>query len=230
MLPEIKMYKIEYDFIIKNYLDRRLWKKVWTLFIYKDNVFTLNLYEIDTENNKIRFKIKYNKLEYNSQIITYDVDNTPLNVLLQQVNGAIFRLIEDYERKEIKNLPEYIKIRNSIDEERDILRNIASNFLDENGVTNDDIREVYIDNYIDRNERIYDKLSEYEEDCKYTICTDMFIAFCKASKDESRLKTIYQKNKDKTRLTIIVSDVDSILNYLDTEEYQNDMVDLLESI
>ena len=230
MLPEIKMYKIDYEFIVKNYLDKRLWKKVWNLFVYKDNVFTLNLYEIDTENNKIRFKIRLNKLEYNTQIITYDVDNTPLNVLLQQINGAIFRLIEDYERKEIKNLPEYIKIRNSIDEERDVLRSIASDFLDENGVTNDDIREVYIESYINRNEHIYDKLCKYEEDCKYTICTDMFIVFCKASKDETRLKSIYQKNKDKTRLSIIVSEVDSFLDYLETEDYQNEMIDLLEGI
>ena len=61
MLPEIKVYKIDYDFIISNYLDKSLWKKKWNLFVYKDHVFTLNLYKIETETDRIVFKVSYNK-------------------------------------------------------------------------------------------------------------------------------------------------------------------------
>ena len=150
MLPEIKVYKIDYDFIVKNYLDRSLWKRIWNLFVYRDNVFTLNLYEIDTENNKIRFKVKFNKLQWNYESVTYDVDNTPLQVLLQQINGAMFRLIETYERYEIKELPIYEQADRAVREERERLRDIAKTFLDSEGVTNGDIRDAYIDKFVDK--------------------------------------------------------------------------------
>lgn len=39
MLPTIKVYEIDYDFIIKNYLDPKLWNKSWTVFVYRDFVF-----------------------------------------------------------------------------------------------------------------------------------------------------------------------------------------------
>ena len=52
MLPQVKIYSIDYSFIISNYLDKELWKMKWNLFVYKNNVFTLNLHSIDTKNNK----------------------------------------------------------------------------------------------------------------------------------------------------------------------------------
>ena len=77
MLPQIKVYEIDYDFIIKNYLDKELWQKKWTLFVYKDNVFTINLHSINCKNNAITFEINYNKLEHcwYSNTVDYYIDN-----------------------------------------------------------------------------------------------------------------------------------------------------------
>ena len=230
MLPELKVYKIDYEFIIKNYLDRNLWKKTWNLFIYRDNVFTLNLYEIDTENNKIRFKIRYNKLEYSYESIAYDVDNTSIKILLQQINGAIFRLMERYEECEIKQSQPYKQAENAVFEEREKLREIAKSFLDSEGVTNADIRDAYIDKFVDRNETMYWKREKVLETCKYTICTDIFIVFCKATKDEVRLERVENQNTNKTRLSVIESEVEAFLETLDTEDYENEMIDALESV
>lgn len=230
MLPELKVYKIDYEFIVKNYLDRNLWKKTWNLFIYRDNVFTLNLYEIDTENNKIRFKIRYNKLEHSYESITYDVDNTSIKILLQQINGAIFRLMERYEEYEIKQSQPYKQAENAIYEEREKLREIAKGFLDGEGVTNGDIRDAYIDKFVDRNETMYWKREKVLDTCKYTICTDMFIVFCKATKDEVRLERVENQNTNKVRLNVIESEVEAFLEALDTEDYENEMTEALESV
>ena len=230
MLPELKVYKIDYEFIIKNYLDRNLWKKVWNLFVYRDNVFTLNLYEIDTENNKIRFKIRYNKLEYSYESITYDVDNTSIKILLQQINGAVFRLMERYEEGEIKKSQPYKQAENAVYEEREKLREIAKSFLDSEGVTNDDIRDAYVDKFVDRNETMYWKREKVLDTCRYTVCTDMFIVFCKATKDDVRLGNVEKQNLDKSRLHIIESEVEAFLDTLDTEDYENEMIGALESV
>ena len=230
MLPELKVYKIDYEFIIKNYLDRNLWKKTWNLFIYRDNIFTLNLYEIDTENNKIRFKIKFNKLEWMYESITYDVDNTSIKILLQQINGAIFRLIERFEEREIKQSQPYKQAENAVFEEREKLREIARGFLDSEGVTNEDIRDAYIDKFVDRNETMYWKREKVLDTCRYTVCTDMFIVFCKATKDDVRLGNVEKQNLDKCRLRIIESEVETFLDTLDTEDYENEMIGALESV
>lgn len=230
MLPELKVYKIDYEFIIKNYLDRNLWKKTWNLFIYRDNIFTLNLYEIDTENNKIRFKIKYNKLEYSYESIAYDVDNTSIKILLQQINGAIFRLMERYEECEIKQSQPYKQAENAILEEREKLREIARGFLDSEGVTNEDIRDVYIEKFVDRNETMYWKREKVLDACRYTVCTDMFIVFCKATKDDVRLGNVEKQNSDKVKLSIINAEISAFLEELDGEDYENEMTGALESV
>ena len=230
MLPELKVYKIDYEFIIKNYLDRNLWKKTWNLFIYRDNIFTLNLYEIDTENNKIRFKIKYNKLEYSYESITYDVDNTSIKILLQQINGAMFRLIERFEESEIKKSEVYKQAENAVYEERERLREIARAFLDSEGVTNDAIRDAYIERYVDKNETMYWKREKVLDTCKYTVCTDMFLVFCKITKDLVRLDRVEEQNTNKNRLTIIEAEVEAFLEQLTTEDYENEMYDALESV
>ena len=230
MLPELKVYKIDYEFIVKNYLDINLWKKIWNLFAYRDKIFTLNLYEIDTENNKIRFKIKFNKLEYAYEIVTYDVDNASIKILLQQINGAIFRLMERFEEREIKQTQPYKQAENAVDEEREKLREIARNFLDSEGVTNEDIRDAYIDKFVDKNETMYWKREKVLDTCKYTVCTDMFVVFCKATKDEVRLGNVEKQNTNKTRLSVIESEVETFLETLETEDYENEMCDELESI
>ena len=51
----IKIYDIDYSFIIKNYLDREMWQKEWTLFVYGDKSFVIYLSSIDTRNNSIYF-------------------------------------------------------------------------------------------------------------------------------------------------------------------------------
>lgn len=57
MLPAIKVWKMDYSFIIKNYLNPALWQKTWTLFEYKDFVITIKLTKIETENMRIVFRL-----------------------------------------------------------------------------------------------------------------------------------------------------------------------------
>ena len=58
MVPIIKVYEMDYSFIIKNYLNPKLWDKIWTLFDYGDYVITLNMESIKTIDSVIVFCIK----------------------------------------------------------------------------------------------------------------------------------------------------------------------------
>ena len=36
VLPIIKVFDVDYSFIIKNYLDPKMWQKEWTLFLLEE--------------------------------------------------------------------------------------------------------------------------------------------------------------------------------------------------
>ena len=80
MLPTLKVYNIDYEFIIKNYLSPSLWKKIWTLLQYKEHIITLNLYKIMTKDNEIVFEIKYQGF-WGTEYITYNINNTSIKIL-----------------------------------------------------------------------------------------------------------------------------------------------------
>ena len=54
MVPAIKTYKIDYEFIIQNYTNPKLWDKIWTLLEFKKYVFTLMLDRIDVRKKQIQ--------------------------------------------------------------------------------------------------------------------------------------------------------------------------------
>lgn len=230
MLPKLKVYEIDYEFIIKNYLDKHLWKKIWTLFVFKEYVFTLNLYRIDTKNNKIEFEIKIQGHWY-TECITYDIENTSIKILKQQINGAIFRLIERLEESKIENTLGYKEILDTIESERETLREIAEEYLDDNSVTNEEIRDVYIDNYIDRNEKAYEKKQIYIDSMKYTVLTELYLIYCEVTRDTKRKQTILKANEDSyVKIAVITSEIEDFIKELESEDYRDNMSYMLEGI
>lgn len=230
MLPTLKIYNIDYEFIIKNYLSQSLWKKTWTLLHFKEHIITLNLYKIMTKDNEIVFEIKYQGF-WGTEYVNYNIANTSIKILKQQINGAMFRIIERYEENLIEATQGYKAIEDSKWEERSMLKDIARDFLDSNGVTNDEIREVYIDRYVDKNETVYARLSDYKRFSKFTLLTDLFLIFCEITSDSARMKTVVDANNGHTvRLALIESEVKEFMERLNTEEYATEMEYELESI
>ena len=229
MLPEIKVWKVDFEFIVSNYLDRSLWSKVWNLFTYKEHVFHINLYRIETNDNEIVFEIRKNGY-WDSELIGYNIENTPIKVLMKQINGAIFRLIASYERNLIKKTDGYKNIESARIVEEDKLRNIASNFLNNNGVTNEDIRDVYIDNYVKNNAKNDIRLQNYLDYYRYNYCTDMFITFCKATKDEDRLQMVKDSFRNTDNLIKIEAKVDEYMKELESGERDNELYNELEGL
>lgn len=232
--PQIKVYKIDYDFIIKNYTSPKLWDKIWNLFVYKNYVFTLNLSSINVKKKQIYFELKLNSALdiWNRNIETtcmYDIQNMDINDLKRIINNNMLSLIIRLEESFIESKDStYGYISNSRDDERDRLREIAEEFLDDNNVTNSEIRDVYIDYYVDNNETIYDQLRRCKETMKYNYLTDLYLMFAELTFDDDlKNKIIINQNKD---ITEIEEEVREFMEYLETEEYSEEMKDKLESI
>lgn len=225
----IKQFKIDYEFLISNYLDKSLWSKQWTLFVYRDHVFTLRLHSILTYSNSIIFDISYNKHSM-CELVLYNIDNTSIQILKQQINGAIFRLMESYERELIMSSQGYENIKDSLSIEEDILRDIAEQYLDECGVSNSDIRDAYIDSYVSTNSKIDSKLSEYLNQCKYTVLSEIMLVFTKITNDSPRYNNIMSQISNKKDIQKLEHEVKEIVTNLEDDEYIEDLKDELESV
>lgn len=190
--------------------------------MYKDFMIYLELYNISCKDKEITFKLYYNDKETTldnlSEYIRYNLQNSSLKILIQQINGAMFRLLEKKECRDIYETEIYKNVELSYCDEDDILREIAEDFLDSESVTNDNIREAYIDAYVYNNRVGDQKKSEVESNLKYIVDAEYFLVLTKAIKDDTRFEIVNDKIKNHTDL-----DIDELLKeakLLEEEDYE----------
>lgn len=234
----LKVYDVDYSFIIKNYLAPDLWEKTWTLFVYKNVRVNLQLYQIDVKKPiKIRFKITIQDENFNDyNFVTHDTENSNINVLKRQINGEISRLIEVMEKHYIRQEDGYKSLQNTYYDEEDRLRDIAKSYLDENGITLEDVRDAYIDKYVSDNSKGYTFMSNYVDGRKYKNKPDLWLIFYKAIKDDKKCEEIYKKVSSDIEFNNKMIEIKEYIDMLsddESDEYQewySDMTDCLEAI
>ena len=238
----IKVYDIDYTFIIKNYLDRELWKKEWTLFVYKDFVVKLRLANIKTISNTIEFEIKSNKESVwdsydwttykNYTSVSHNLENSNIEILKKQINTAIRILIDNYEMGLITKEDGYEEIYDFIYNKKQKLREIAEEFLDDNDVSNNDIREAYIDRYVSDNIRNEENnlYCSYRNSRQYNVATDLQLIYCEITKNEERKREIL--NNIDGKIDEIMEKIKEELKLINDndEDYIDTLKDNLESI
>lgn len=221
----IKAYDIDYSFILKNYLNKDLWKKEWTLFVYKNIIFTLSLSEIDTEFDIIRFKINIKRENYRTvSYINYFFNQSNLKILKKQINGAMFDLITYLENHDIRNEEGYKTIRDGEYEEEEILKKIAEEFLDDEGVSNEEIRKCYIDSYVSNNKKTDIYLSNYLNGRKYLVLSDLYLVCTKVFEDKSRYDEVVSKIEKEPTFMSNLAEANKYINQLQNEEEREVLV------
>lgn len=235
MLPAIKVWKMEYSFIIKNYLNPALWQKTWTLFEYKDFVITIKLTKIETENMRIVFRLN---LRDNSrpntwgdqEDVSYSLKGSSIKFLIKNINGAIFRMISYHERNHVlEDLPVYIDAKQQGDIEIEKLTVLASEFLDDEGVTNEEIREAYIDKYVDDNKQNDKYIQRLRSAYEYHLLTDFYLVFAESIGDDAKYQTVMDKLEE-NEIENVLKEINQYKTYIETDDYQEEMKGLLEEI
>lgn len=235
MLPAIKVWKMDYSFIIKNYLNPALWQKTWTLFEYKDFVITIKLTKIETENMRIVFRLN---LRDNSrpntwgdqEDVSYSLKGSSIKFLIKSINGAIFRMISYHERNHVlEDLPVYIDAKQQGDIEIEKLTVLASEFLDDEGVTNEEIREAYIDKYVDDNKQNDKYIQRLRSAYEYHLLTDFYLVFAESIGDDAKYQTVMDKLEE-NEIENVLKEINQYKTYIETDDYQEEMKGLLEEI
>lgn len=233
LLPTIKVYEVDYSFIIKNYLNRELWDKTWTLFQYKHSTVTLCLNSINTKNKIIYFEVRLDwsdgeQTDYSYNTVEFQLGVMNVTQLKNIINNCIWSRILRVEESQIERSQEYQNIRDGWYNEKARLEEIANDFLDSEGVTHKAIREAYIDKFIDDNDTLWDDLQQYKSDMKYRVLTELYLVFAKTIKDEERTKQV--ANNQTTNIQELLNKVADFMVYTETEDYINEKKDLLPAI
>lgn len=235
----LKVYDVDYSFIIKNYLNEKLWEKEWTIFIYKNFHITLRLDSISVRDRKIWFKVKITDNgeayidDYGKDVsdtFSYNLSIENIEILKQSLNHTIFQLMQKLENQYyIQKTSRYYELCDMKDSERQRLQEIAETFLDNENVTNEEIREAYIEYYVDKSEKVWNLRNDYEINMKYKMITDLYLIFLKATKDEDRIK-IVKSNLNTEELDRTLQEIKEYEEYMETEEFEDDMQSKLEDI
>lgn len=243
MLPIIKVFDIDYSFIIKNYLDPKMWQKEWTLFLYKNFKVSLSLMYIYCMDEKISFKIKVtdgiNEEKYNKDgfifdnsdhtCVSYSLKTDNINILKKAINSGVECVMNTLERRLIRNTDEYKAILAVKEEEKEKLTKIAEDFLDNENVTNSDIRDAYIEWYVDKMENAYKYDSAYLDMNKYQAFPDVWLMWAQAS-DNEVLREMVASYIPAECYQQLMEEYKEFKEYIKTEEYEEEMADGLEDL
>lgn len=202
-------------------------EKTWTLFVYRDISIVLNISSISVKPKRICFDIRIRRDEYTTYTsIYYHIDNSNYNVLKRQINGAIETLLNALEQNDIKREDGYWEIKNASCNEEDILKRIAEEFLDDNGVSNEEIRDCYINNYIYKNKRTNVYLSNYLDGRKYRCLPDLWIVYYKATENNEMYQLLLNKLSNERNFDELLKNIkESISIFKDDMEETDDYQD-----
>ena len=244
-LPAIKVYDIDYSFIIKNYLNPEMWQKTWTLFQYKTFVVTLQLTYINCQDEKItlRVKIKDNSSEHKyafdwgrnvdkdaNDDVYYSLKINNLNFLKNSVENSVFNAIEKLERYNILASKDYLDLKEMYSNEKDSLKKIAEDFLDANDVSNEDSREAYIDTYVSNNTQLDAYLTRMIDRKQHLVFPDLYLVFANATRNDKTIKKWEKILAENNNIEELKTEILEYLEYMQSEDFENDMNSNLEEI
>lgn len=229
----LKVYKMNWDFLLNNYLNPEMWQKTWTLFEYKKFKVTMNIYCIQTSDEKLYLQIKteYNNTEnflynYAIQLIGFSLKIDDITFLKRQINSAIFQTIVSIEKDYIKESEDYDRLNDLMRNEYDKLDNIITDFMDNADITDEDIRHACREAYIEKYAKLPSIMEDYISNNIYRHYTDFYLIWLDTLEDdpkkEIRIKEIKNKLND-TELTNVMKQIDEYKKYMETEQFDDEM-------
>ena len=186
----LKVYDINYEFILKNYLDPKMWDTIWPVFEYRGTVISMHISSIYVQcrNVYLQFNIKDDQYEASSSI-SINLNNFNMKVIKKQICGACRDCVTQLEQKYIENSPEYRELSEQLDDLETEYEDAAIEHLDSLGIDDDDIRNPYIDNQKSK-VNAWSKKYDFKQDMIYNYLSDLWLVLTETFEDKSLYKSI----------------------------------------
>ena len=204
--------RIDLKELLEHYTDKALWGKKWTIYDYGGINVRVELFSIEVAQNMISLCVTVTLAKSGEK--AYGFIYVPINhceyrqeTFERRLYGEAKDSLSELEKVRTKRLPDYEAADNYRDEKKEKLEEEAKAWLDDKGVTNESIRDAYIEAFIEANtedvdemvnaiiERHKDKLFAKEQ----MLLADFF-------KREKEFKYFYdlvaKKGGSKSRITV----------------------------
>lgn len=230
------LYQINFKYIIKNCLNRELWKKEWAIYDYDEFKVMMRLQSIDIADDSLRVKVYVNRhrlweIAYFASLPMHK-DHFNETVFYQKLFTAIHDVIDRAEHDDIRTTSLYDAAREMENARDEANKQCASDYLDEKGIMDDAIREAYIEKFVADNQ-IY-LTSDVIARLKYTIFTSRYLMLAHQfekgcpEKASSLIDNIQAKFADET-VVEYMEKITKALSMIDFEE-MSDLTDALKSL
>ena len=188
-----QVVKLDLQTILANYKDPKFWSKKWTIIDTKQIKIVWYISYIDCTENKINsvLKVSNKKIKRGKKDLSHanywfsesvGVPAIPINNpdyterhFENAILGKVLELLGDVERHCTYEYAEYKEAERLQEEMKDKLREIASDFLDKNNVTNEEIRDAYIEKYVDDNYDASEITSKVVARYQYKIIPNVYL-------------------------------------------------------
>lgn len=227
------LHKIDIGFLINNFRNDKLWKMKWKFFEYDNYVFRLSIDSINVKNSFLELRISIENEEKDVFNYTWfyvyfrEIDNE--TTAYNRMHGKIIELIGQVNQKFIRESHIYRQAEEMDEAHSKKLTRTAEDFLDEQGVSNEEIREAYISYYVSKNEKSY-RMNVYNG-YKYHFVSTLALTYASyfglTEKYEDIVKNLDVSN---TVLENIELELKEFSEYLESEDMLKDMKDCLEQL
>lgn len=186
----LKVYDINYEFILKNYLDPKMWDTIWPVFEYRGTVITMNIGSIyvQSRNVYLQFNIKDDQYEASSSI-SISLNNFNMKVIKKQICGACRDCLASLEQKYIEKSPEYRELSQQLDDLETEYEDAAIEHLDSFGIDDEDIRDPYIESQKSK-ANAWSKKYDFKQDMAHKFLSDIWLVLTETFDDKSLYKRI----------------------------------------
>jgi len=232
---------MNYEFLIKNYLNPELWQKEWTLFEFKFYKITMNLYSINTKNEKILLEIHVHYKDPEAwcgyctdKLVDFSLKIEDIEFLKRKVNTAIWDGIQSLEINSfITNEEEYQNLVELRRKEKSQLEDVAHQFLEENDITNENIIDAYTEAYVDAYEKVYDLMQDYTLNRRFHPAADLYLTWLNSledSQDKKHRLEIVKNALNNSELNKVLKEISEYQEYIETDRWEDEARENLEEI
>lgn len=160
----------------------------------------------------------------------YSLKINDINFLKREINSRVFDCITLLEKYNILASEECAGLEYEYSNETELLTQITERFLDENGVSNEDIRDAYIDAYVNNNSKLDIYKSRLIETLQYQTFSDLYLVYANATGDEKVINKWEEILNENNNLGELKDEIKEYLEYMNTEEFEEDNASCLEEI
>ena len=219
------VYQVNFKYIIDNCLDKKMWHKKWKIFEYDNKSLELYLYSINLSENQLVLVIREVGTLYRSSSFSLPLSEDHFNeqVFYQKLFSAIHSVIVASEVNFIKQTESYLAAVQMDEEFRDSLEQRAKERLDVLDIKDTEIRELYIDDYI--NSKSSSFASGFVDKMKYHYFTPLYYMLCYQFE---KLSNKYANNLLDQLDTVSVENRDKIINKVKLAFEKIDLYDMVD--